>query len=135
MKKINLRSDSGFTMTDLAAAILIFGIFTGIIGTLMYSSYKINLQTKMAVAAGNYAIQILEDIDKISYEEVTNGMEAGYKSKFLIPEGFDVTIEVSNYNEGTIKEDLIKKIRLVITYEFAGDSEKIQINRLKIKEV
>ena len=59
MKKINFKSNSGFTMTDLVTALIIFSIFTGIIGTLMYNSFKTNLQVKMAGTAANYAIQIL----------------------------------------------------------------------------
>lgn len=135
MRKLNLKSEAGFTMTDVIAALMIFSIFTGIIGTLMYNSFKTNLQTKMASMSGSYAIQILEDIDKITYDEVINGMEDNYKSKFEIPSGFDLNIEVSNYNEGTTKEDLIKKVKLTVTYHFAGSSEKIIINKLKIKEV
>ena len=135
MKKLNFKSEAGFTMTDLIAALIIFSIFTGIIGTLMYASFKTNLQTKMAGTAGNYAIQILEDIDKITYDEVKNGMENSYKSKFSIPSGFDLNIDVSNYNEGTDKEDIIKKVKLTITYNFAGDSEQLVINKLKIKEI
>lgn len=135
MKKLNLKSESGFTMTDLIAALIIFSVFTGIIGTLFYSSFKINLQTKMTGTAGSYAIQILEDIDKITYNEVVNGMENKYKSKLSIPAGFDILIEVSNYNEGNNKEDLIKKIKLTIKYKLAGHSEQLVINHLKIKEV
>lgn len=135
MKKLKIKSEAGFTMTDLIAALIIFSIFTGIIGTLMYNSFKMNLQTKMASIAGGYAIQILEDIDKITYDEVTNGMENSYKSKFGIPSGFDLNIEVSNYNEGTSKEDLIKKVKLTITYNFAGSSEELVINKLKVKEI
>ena len=135
MRKLNFRSDSGFTMTDLIAALIIFSIFTGMIATLMYTSLKMNLQIKMAGAAENYAIQILEDIDKIGYDQVTNGMEDSYKSKFGVPTGFDLSIEVSNYNEGTSKEDLIKKVKLTISYEFAGNSEKLVLEKLKIKEI
>lgn len=135
MKKLNLKSEAGFTMTDLIAALIIFSVFTGIIGTLFYSSFKINLQTKMAGTAGSYAIQILEDIDKLTYDEVVNGMENKYKSKLNIPAGFDILIEVSNYNEGNGREDLIKKVKLTINYTLAGQSEQLVINHLKVKEV
>ena len=101
----------------------------------MYNSFKTNLQVKMAGTAANYAIQILEDIDKISYDKVINGMESSYKSKFSIPNGFDLSIEVSNYNEGTDKEDLIKKVKLTITYSLAENSENLVIERLKVKEI
>jgi len=134
-RKTNIKSNSGFTMTDLVIALSIFTIFTGIIGTIMYSSFKLNLQTKMSGVAANYAIQILEDIDKISYEEVTNGMENKYINKFSIPDGFKLTIEVSKYNNGNSKQDLIKKVKLTITYNLSGSTESFVVQRLKIKEV
>lgn len=135
MKKINFKSNAGFTMQDLVAAIIILLIFTGVIGTSMYKSLKTNLQTKMAGTANNYAIEILEDIDKIPYEDVVNGMESKYKGKFDIPSNYKLNIDVSNYNEGTSKEDLIKEVKLTITYELAGSQEKLVIERLKVKEV
>ena len=135
MKKINLKSNSGFTMADLVAALTIFALFTTIISTLMYSSYKSNMQVKMSGASVHYAMQILEDIDKISYENVKNGMESSYISKFSIPSGFIISINVSNYNEGNNKEDLVKKVKLTISYEFSGDTESIVINKLKVKEL
>ena len=134
-KKINIASDSGFTITDLAIAIIIFLLFTGIMGSLFYNAFKTERQTQMSGAAINYAIQILEDIDKISYEEVTNDMEESYMSKFSISSAYNLKIEVTNYNEGNDKEDLIKIVKLTMEYELAGDSENIMIKKLKIKEM
>ena len=135
MEKQKLKSEAGFTMTDLAAALIIFSIFAGLIGSLMYSSFKTNLQTKVAGVATSYAIQILEDIDKIGYDEVINGMEDAYRTKFKIPTQFDINMEISNYNEGNARADLIKIVKLTMTYHFAGTSEEVVINRLKIKEI
>jgi len=133
--KINLKSNSGVTMTDLIIALAIFVTFAGIIGTLFYSAFKVNLEMKLSGASVNYAMQILEDIDKIAYEEVQNGMEDKYRAQFSIPEAFKLFIEVSNYNEGNNKEDFIKKVKLTIIYEFSERTENIVINRLKVKEI
>lgn len=133
--KLNMASNKGFTMADVVIALIIFSIFTGTIGSFMYSSYKMNLQTKMTGAATNYAMQILEDIDKIAYEEVTNGMETKYIEKYAIPSGFTLSIDVSNYKEGDDVEDVIKKVRLTISYELAKDGRNIVIERMKIKEM
>lgn len=134
-KKINLKSNSGFTMVDLVIALAIFALFATVIGNMMFSAYKTNLQVEMSGASIYYAMQILEDIDKIPYEDVKNGMESSYISKFSIPSAFTVNVNVSNHNEGTNKEDLIKKVKITITYEFSGNSESIVINKLKVKEV
>lgn len=131
IKKINIKSNSGFTMADLVAAMAIITIFTGIIGSLLYSSFKLNMQVKMSSVAINYAIQILEDVDKITYEEVKNGMESSYVSKFSIPSGFNLSMDVSNYKE----VDIVKKVKLTITYEFLGNTENVVIQKIKVKEI
>lgn len=135
MKKIKIKSNSGFTMTDLVVALTIFTLFATVIGTLMFSAYKTNIQIKMSGAAIYYSLQILEDIDKISYEDVQDGMESGYINKFSIPSGFTLNIDVSNYNEGNNKEDLIKKVKLTISYKLFDDTENMIINKIKVKEV
>lgn len=135
MKNKIIKSNRGATMADLVAAITIFSIFTGIIGTLMYNAYKTNLQTKLAGTAVNYAVEILEDIDKISYDEVQNGMEEDYKRKLGISNKFNLDIDVKKYSQGTTKKDLIKQIKLTISYKFVGKTEYFIVENLKMKEI
>ena len=135
MIKTNIKSNSGFTMTDLVVALIIFLIFSGLVVTAFYSSYVVNSKTKITASATNYSIQILEDIDKITYDEVQNGMENTYRQKFSIPGGYSLKMKVTNYNEGNDKEDLIKNVELTIEYKIAGDNEKIVINKIKVKEL
>ena len=135
MKKLKLKSNKGFTMEDLVAAIIIILLFVGVLGSLMYSALKINLETKLAGTATYYTMQILEDIDKISYDEVTNGMEEEYIEKFSISSGFDLSITVSSYSNGTDTEDLVKTVKVTITYGLLGNSEQFVVEKLKVKEV
>ena len=135
MIKTNIKSNSGFTITDLVVALIIFLIFSGLVVTAFYSSYVVNSKTKITASATNYSIQILEDIDKITYDEVQNGMENTYRQKFSIPDGYSLKMKVTNYNELNDKEDLIKNVELKIEYKIAGDNEKIVINKIKVKEL
>lgn len=135
MIKTNIKSNSGFAITDLVVALIIFLIFSGLVVTAFYSSYVVNSKTKITASATNYSIQILEDIDKITYDEVQNGMENTYRQKFSIPDGYSLKMKVTNYNEGNDKEDLIKNVELTIEYKIAGDNEKIVINKIKVKEL
>ena len=131
-----IKSNKGFTMQDLIIATLIITIFVGLISTLMYSVYNINIRTDLTSQMATYAVQILEDIDKIAYEEVNSDLANTYKSQFNIPAGFDVNIEVTNYGEGTQNiEDVIKIVNLTISYELRGDTEQFSVQRLKIKEI
>ena len=135
LNKINIKSESGFTMQDLVAALIIILIFVGSIGSLIYMTFKSNIETKISGLTINYAIKILEDIDKIGYDNVQNGMEQNYIQKFSIPSNFKLSIEVSNYDAGNNKEDLIKKVKLKITCNIMNISSDYIVNKIKIKEI
>ena len=134
--KINLKSQKGFTLQDLVIACLIFTAFVGIIGTLMYSVYQNSLRADLSSQMTVYAVKILEDIDKISYEDAQLMTGDQYKAKFSIPAGFDVDLQLTDYGEGvTYIEDVMKIVNLKISYTLAGETEEITITRLKIKEM
>lgn len=131
--KLKLKSEKGFTMEDLVAAIIILTIFVGTITALMTSVYRINVKTRLTSQMATYAVKILEDIDKISYEDAQTKTGNYYKSKFQIPAGFDVNLELSNYGENT--EDVIKIVNLKIQYSLQGETTEYVVQRLKIKEI
>ncbi len=134
--KINLKSQKGFTLQDLVIACLIFTAFVGIIGTLMYSVYQNSIRADLSSQMTVYAVKILEDIDKISYEDAQLMTGDQYKAKFSIPAGFDVDLQLTDYGEGvTYIEDVMKIVNLKISYTLAGETEEITIKRLKIKEM
>ena len=63
-------------------------------------------------------------------------MAQTYLNKFSIPSGYDIIIDVSNYGEGLNNvQDVIKIVKLTISYELQGVPEKITIQKLKIKEI
>ena len=57
-------------------------------------------------------------------------MESKYIQKYAIPSGFRLSIQVSNYKE----EDIIKKVKVTVSYELAKNTQDIVIERMKIKE-
>lgn len=135
-KMNKLKSEKGFTMQDLIVAILIFTIFTGIICTTMYKVYELNVRVSLTSQMTMYAVQILEDIDKISYEEAQTKTAEQYKEQFSIPAGFKVDLKFSNYKEGEENiQDVIKIVNLSISYDYLDSTENINIQKLKIKEM
>lgn len=133
---MNIKSEKGFTMEDLAIAIIVIMVFVGIITTMMYTTYKLNIETDLTSQMASYAVQILEDIDKISYEEVTTDLAKTYNEKFSIPKSFHIDIQVSNYGEGEPNvQDIIKIVDLKISYTLQGNEEQFTVTRLKIKEM
>ena len=134
--KKKLKSQKGFTMQDLIIACLIFTIFASLIGTLMYNSYYNNLRAELSANMTIYAVKILEDLDKISYEEVQTKTGTDYKEQFDIPAGYSVELNISNYGEGVENiEDIMKIINLKISYTLQWETEDFVVQRLKIKEM
>ena len=132
--KNKIKSNKGFTIQDLLVACLIIIIFVGIISSLMYTAYKINIKTKLMCQMTVYAVKILENIDKISYEEVQTKTANEYKDEFSIPNGFNVEIEISDYANNNIN-DVIKIVNLKLSYTLGNETEEFEVTRLKIKEI
>ena len=127
-----LKSAKGFTMTDLILALSLVTLLFGIVTGLFLNIGKINAQSKMLATATYYGIRILEDIDKTAYENVTPEIAQQYANIFSANGKFEIQIDVENY-EAT--QDIIKKVKLTISYTVANEEQKVVFNKLKVKEI
>lgn len=136
MKKNKLKQNKGAIMADAISAIIILCIFTGVVGNLYY---QIALNNNLVLLNANsvyYVVKIAEEIDKISYDDVTNELTNTLKEKYDIPDLYVINIEVENYNKGdSSKEDIIKIITIKSEYECFNQTGKYEIKKLKIKEI
>lgn len=137
MKNIKkIKSNKAMTMTDVVIGMLIIIIFTGILTSSFYQIYKYNISIKMNALALEYSIKILEDIDKMPYEEVNNQLNDSLKENYKIREGYNAYIEIKNYNEeDKTKEDIIKIVTLTIKYKEIEKEQEYTVKKLKIKEL
>lgn len=133
MKKITkkLKSNKGFTMQDVIIGMVILTVFAGTIAGSYLAIYKIQAETQMTAVASLYGIQILENIDRKAYEDVKNGMENTYRQDYDISDKVGLKIEVSPYDT----EDTLKMVKLTLTYEIAGNTEELVLEKLKVKEL
>lgn len=127
----NLKSNKGFTMQDVIIAIAILTLFAGTIAGSYLAIYKIQAETQITAVATLYGIQILENIDRIAYEDVKNGMEDTYKQAYGISDQMGLRIEVSQYDS----ENTIKMVKLTLSYQVAGNTEDLVLEKLKVKEL
>ena len=112
-----LKTEKGFTLQDLVIACLIITLFVGTIGSLMFLVYKTNIKADLTSQMCLYAVQILEDIDKISYEEAQTMTGSVYKEKFSIPDGFNVQLDFLNYGEGVENiQDVMKIVNILFNF-------------------
>lgn len=135
MKRITqkLKSNRGFTMQDVIIGMVILTVFAGTIAGSYLAIYKIQAETQMTAVATLYGIQILENIDRIAYEDVKNEkeMEDKYRQDYGISDKVGLKLEVSQYDE----EDTLKMVKLTLTYEIAGNTEELVLEKLKVKEI
>ena len=123
-------------MQDLIIACFIITAFIGIITTVMYSAYKTNAKAYLMSQMTMYSVSILEDMDKISYEDVQTKSIEEYRQQFSIPEAFNINIEINNYGQELENaEDVIKVVKLSMSYTFKGETEEFTVKKLKVKEM
>lgn len=65
-----LREEKGFTGVDLTIAVIILMLFVALITTLFYNVYLSSSSTKRSATANSYIIDVFENIDRMTYEEV-----------------------------------------------------------------
>ena len=53
------KNENGFTMADLAVALIAFGIFVGVISALFINVYNIKAQTMLNADAMYYLIKVI----------------------------------------------------------------------------
>lgn len=131
-----MKDNKAVTLTDVIIGMVILILFTGIFTTSFYNIYKHNASIKLDAVAMYYSVQILENIDKMTYDEVTDALNTTLKDDYEIPEGFNASIEVKKYNEDDdTKEDVIKIVTININYEFLKDTKTYTVKKLKIREM
>ena len=131
-----LKANNGISMTDVIIAMLILCMFVGVIGNLYY---QISLQSntiRFNAIAVYYSVKIAEEIDRISYEDVTNGLNNTLKTDYEIPDLLNMTVDIQNYNAiDSSKEDIIKIVTIRAEYKVLNDEKFYEIKKLKIKEI
>ncbi|MBR1802486.1 MAG: hypothetical protein IJ777_00690 [Clostridia bacterium] len=132
--KLNLKSNRGFTLQDLAIAIIAIILFAGMIGNIYLSILNLKTESKLDAVAGVYAMQVLEYIDEISYDEVINGMEDTCRTKLNIPSNMTLQINIINYEPEENSQDLIKNVEVTIKYPFKGKTKQLIMENIKVKE-
>lgn len=134
--KCFLQSNKGFTLQDLAVAIIAIILFAGVIGGTYVSVYRVQAETKVEAIATLFTVQIMEYIDKIGYDEVTQDdtdlLIQEMRNKFSIPSSYTMELEVIPMLEA---QDLVKTVKLTFGYKFMNLDRNIIIQRLKVKEL
>lgn len=135
LKQNIAKSNKGFTLQDVAIAVIAIMAFAGTIGSIFLSIYQLQADTIIDSSATLYMVQIMERIDKVGYDELTEEtMEtqiAKMRSDFHIPELFGIALELIPYGE----DDLLKTVKLTLTYTPKNEPKSIVVERVKVREL
>lgn len=140
MKDKILKNNKGFTAVDATISIIIIVAFISIITTSFYN-YYISIQSKnRQTVATNIMIDIIENVEMMTYEEITtdtvNTIIDNLRKDGTIQTPYEVTATIEKYNEregNQQKKDLIKILKVSVSYISDNKEEKTEISRLITK--
>lgn len=127
------KSNKGFTGIDIVLSIIIVITFTSIIVSLMYSVKMENYRIKAMAISNIYLVETLENIGIANYDEIKSDNTDLFPKEMSTE--FEKKIEVTSISdEDTSKEDIIKKVKVTITYKIGNKNFEETAERLKAKE-
>lgn len=117
-----LKQQKGISGVDIVVSIGIIIIFVSIIASVFLNLNNLNSQIVRRQTATNYAISILERVDKLYYSEVTDDAfnSENLQSVINISRGYNVNVTVQKYNElegNEGKLDVVKNVTVRIEYK------------------
>lgn len=137
--KEKLKSNKGFTIQDLIFALMIIMIFVGVIGSLFVSVYTVKADTKVDSLATIYAIKMLEYMDKVTYDKVSEENKSRLISEmrrtFNIPISYKISLDITKYKPSWDNEDYVRIIKLRMDYTFNNKDRQFVFDTIKVKEL
>lgn len=128
-----LKNKKGFTGIDISISIIAIILFTSTILALMYNVKMENLKMQAKLLSTIYLTETLENIGIAKYEDVITDNTNLVSTD--MPNAYNININVEKYSDtDSNKEDIIKKIDVVIKYKIGNKTYEESAQRLKIKE-
>lgn len=136
---MNLKNNKGYTGVDISIAMIIIMIFIPTLFAISYSVQKTSNEVKRKSEAVSIATEILESAKVADYENLDNMEEEGYisvlEAKYSKDVSYDINIEVENYYPTDVevedREDLIKKVKVTVTYPIGKKTKSIDISTVR----
>lgn len=138
---MDLKNNKGYTGVDISIAMIILMIFIPTVFAISYSIQKTSNEVKRKSEAISIATDILESAKGMSFENLESMEEEEnislLEEKYSKDVSFDINIEVENYYPEELNEedrmDLVKKIKITVTYPVGNKTKSIDISTIKSK--
>ena len=133
---MKIKENKAFATIDAVIAIIAIIIFSGLIITLMHNNALENIKMQKEALAMVYLTEACENIAIADYDEVTVKNIDNFKPSDLEENKYNMNIEIIEENnlKENQNEDLIKKIKITISYKLVNKEYSSSIERHKIKE-
>ena len=135
--KSRLKSHQGFTIQDLAIAIVILILFSSVMASTYMAILNTQTETKLDAVLTLYAVEILEYIDEIDYASLENPNQviALARNNLQIPSGVAINLEITPYESEENNEDIIKTVKVIVGYTLQENQHQITMTNIKVREV
>lgn len=132
MKKKRILDNKGITGIDLVTGLIVFGLFVGLVTSLMTSIYRQSIEIQKSANAMAYATIVLEKVDEKAFEEIDNDFvtKLANSNEIVIEEGYTIDFSANNFIN-----DLLKKVTVKVVYDINGQERLLTIDKLKVKEI
>jgi len=141
-----LRKEKGFTGVDIIISIFVITIFVAIIGNLIINVNLNNKSIERRTIATSYAIQEIEKIKSLKYQEQYNNK--GLKGKEILEQkeiyqnekftGYNKTIYIEDYisiiQNGEKEPNIVKQITIEISYLLGNKNQTVELSTYIVKE-
>lgn len=138
---MKIKSEKGVTGIDVATGLIIFAISSVLVLNLYYQIYIITVSTKIHQVLVACITELCEKIDLETYEDITDVNVKKWANEIIgtyfneEKNGSTVTCSVENYKDiASTEKDLVKEVKITITYSVSGNEVVFPVNKLKIKE-
>jgi len=140
---MKLKEEKGLTGIDIAIMVIAVIIFSTLIFSLIYNNTMENMKLKKEALAMIYMTEIFENIAIEPYNSSAyNGLKETYVEiktpNVFVPkkiiDNYKVEMAVTTDLDGVTDNQILKKIKLKLTYKVGEKTYTCSMQRMKIKE-
>ena len=134
---MDLREQKGFAGSDIIISVIILFIFVSLISTMFYNFNISGKEVERRSEAVNIAVSEIEQIKINGFSQLIDGNDISCEKKAVDgKEGYYKTITVEDYSETdtTKQKDVVKRVKVKITYKFKNQEQNVELSTILSKE-
>ena len=132
---MKMKSENGFTVIDIATAIVVLFIFISLISFLSYNFNSTNKEIELKATACEIAVEQIEKMKSKTLEELESE-NTDYRKQQEIETGYTREIIVQDYNDINPEKQagIVKKVTVRIQYKHKKQIQTIELSTIISKE-